>query len=127
MNMNWELKKNVTDLVDSKLLAELGVMDGVEPDIYRNRDFDGNEILDHWGVAAYRLDKLLSKLPEWWREIGMIESGGELKRVLYSFIDKEVDAWAIRNACRDLLLSRGQKAVKVAVQLLKLLKEEELL
>jgi len=78
-------------------------------------------------LATYRSDTLESVLPEWWKSIGLTESGGELKRLLYSFIDKEVGAWAIRNLCREALFSDSQESLEKKADLIILLDEEGLL
>ena len=83
--MTWNLEDNVTDLEDSKLLAELGVMEGVDADgiwdletrrLYGAGAFDKQtntfKLLPGFSTVFtatdfapfYRLDKLLSVLPD---------------------------------------------------------------
>ena len=124
--MTWDLESNVTDLSDSKLLAGLGVMGDVQPDGCRYIQYDGNIIFqtnyeNFWGddncYLFYRLDKLLSVLPEW------VYTGSK-----YGYDDGlEIIDINTEKVTKEILLQKGQPAIKAAVQLIKLLKEEGLL
>ena len=140
---NWNLEENVTSLEDSKLLKEHGIMEGIEPDGYwvniRNEwkfwsmkamiewlSFKENTFADIYYYHAYRLDKLLAKLPEWWHKFKLV--GVEF----YAHTQDYLEAWVEKKAySEDFLKSlygsicyKGQAQIKACVQLLVLLKKE---
>ena len=124
----FKLEENITWIEDSKLLAELGVMDEIEADGYYNNGYllpmyDAGLPPDKV-VPSYRLDKLLSVLPdEAFRPIPWA------KRIYQS--DDYSPDWV--NTFIDLTHksiggdARGQEQIKAAVQLIALLHKEGLL
>jgi len=148
---NWNLKENVTDLEDSKLLKEhgidLGVADGywVYNDIKSEwmfwtpknlHDFQTlkeNTLADieYWG--AYRLDKLRAKLPEWCFGDDLLEDILEITFIALRFdrhitTDEDFNLAAkVKRLLEIIMGSRGQQAIKACVELLILLKKEDLL
>jgi hypothetical protein len=118
-----------TNLDDSKLLAETGLMAGIEPDGCFIDDvfYDAHAVYDEdWATScrdschSYRLDKLLMKLPDWCFEKNY--NWCEKLRHNHAF-DLAHEAFAL---FQSLLYLRGQPAIQATVKLLMLLKENGL-
>lgn len=155
----FNLEENVTDVEDSKLLKELGVMDerdieaddiwhvgiqlnkhvfggGLEPETNMlASEAYGDELnrlrVNYPGreVKAYRLDKVLSLLPEWFLR-ALIYAGSP--DFMYKMtLERDLPTKLIKPV-RDIVDTiksdnLGPSFLKACVQLIKLLKEEGLL
>ena len=127
---NW-LEENVTDLSDSKLLKEHGIMDMDFADLYWVMN-DEKQIFEPWGVNrfdkhvhweghhtlyyynAYRLDKLLAKVKK--QKLPMGNKKRDQAEILLEQIKLHLNLFAAKGVIK--------LAIKACVSLLVLLKAE---
>jgi hypothetical protein len=116
-----------TNLEDSKLLAETGLMAGVEPDGYLHHrtlvTVREGRLLENTINAlpkAYRLDKLLMRLPDW-------VYSGKLPLSMSNDIASINIGEDVYYGYQDIYKLRGQPAIQATVKLLVLLQENGLL
>lgn len=135
---NFVLEQNVTSLEDSKRLAEAGI--DLEADVMWQvggdcavlylANYEPRNLEDFpegtYFIKAYRLDRLLAELPEWWEKLIVYFNEYNDKK-LKQLLEGVVPSNKVRKVYMLMVFiisQRSQEAIKAACDLLILLKKE---